>query len=64
MQISDEKALTEIIERVMAANPQSVADYQSGKKKAFGFLMGQIMKETRGQANPQIVTQLLQRKLS
>lgn len=64
VQISDEKALTEIIERVMAANPQSVADYQSGKKKAFGFLMGQIMKETRGQANPQIVTQLLQRKLS
>lgn len=64
VQISDTGALEEIVMKVLAANPQSVADYQAGKEKAIGFLVGQVMKETKGQANPGIVNQLLKKKLS
>lgn len=63
VQISDEKELTVLIERILADNSQSVADYRQGKKKALGFLVGQIMKETKGQANPGKVNQLLRQKL-
>ena len=59
VQISDEGAIKAIVERIVAANPQSVADYKSGKEKAIGFLVGQIMKETKGKANPGLVNQLL-----
>ena len=62
-QISDEDTLSLIIGTVLANNPKSVEDYLSGKKKALGFLMGQIMQETKGQANPQMVNTLLQNKL-
>ena len=62
-QISDEDTLDGIINTVLAANPQSVQDYHSGKKKALGFLVGQIMKETKGQANPQLVNKMLEEKL-
>ena len=63
-QISDEGALLGIIDDVIAANPQSVEDYRAGKDKAIGFLVGQIMKATKGQANPGLVNQLLKGKLA
>jgi len=63
-QISDEGALHGIIDTVISANPQSVEDYKAGKDKAIGFLVGQIMKATRGQANPGLVNQLLKEKLA
>ncbi len=58
-QISDTGALETIIREIIAANPQSVQDFQAGKKKAVGFLVGQTMKATKGKANPQLVNQLL-----
>jgi aspartyl-tRNA(Asn)/glutamyl-tRNA(Gln) amidotransferase subunit B len=63
-QISDEGALHGIIDGVIAANPQSVEDYRAGKERAIGFLVGQIMKATKGQANPGLVNQLLKEILS
>jgi aspartyl-tRNA(Asn)/glutamyl-tRNA(Gln) amidotransferase subunit B len=59
VQISDEGAIRAIVEKVIAANPQSVADYRAGKEKALGFLVGQVMRETKGKANPTLVNQLL-----
>lgn len=59
VQISDEGALLKIVVEVMDNNPQSIEDYKNGKKKAVGFLVGQIMKATKGQANPQIVNKLI-----
>jgi len=64
VQISDEGALLGIIDDVISANPQSVEDYRAGKEKAIGFLVGQIMKATRGQANPGLVNQLIKEKLA
>ena len=63
-QISDEGALLAIIDSVLTANPQSVEDYRAGKDRAIGFLVGQIMKATKGQANPGLVNQLLKEKLA
>lgn len=62
-QISDTGALLQIVERVIEENPGPVEDYKQGKKKAIGFLVGQVMKATRGQANPQKANQLLREKL-
>lgn len=59
IQISDEGAIRPLIEKVISLNPQSVADYKAGKERAIGFLVGQVMKETKGKANPQLVNQLL-----
>jgi aspartyl-tRNA(Asn)/glutamyl-tRNA(Gln) amidotransferase subunit B len=64
VQISDEGTLLKIISEVLDANPQSVEDFKNGKNKAVGFLVGQLMKATKGQANPQIVNQLLNQELS
>ena len=58
-QMSDEGANKETVQKVVDANPQSIADYKAGKDRAIGFLVGQIMKETKGKANPQIVNKLL-----
>ncbi len=63
-QVNDEGALEETIRSVVAANPQSVADYKAGKKKAIGFLVGQTMKAMKGKANPGLVNQILTRILS
>jgi len=63
-QISDEGALLGIIDDVISANPQSVEDYRAGKDRAIGFLVGQIMKATKGQANPGLVNKLLKEKLA
>ena len=59
VQITDEGALQEIVNRVVENNPQSVADYKAGRDRAIGFLVGQIMKETKGKANPGIVNKML-----
>jgi aspartyl-tRNA(Asn)/glutamyl-tRNA(Gln) amidotransferase subunit B len=64
VQVSDEASLIPIIDKLMAANPKQVEEYRSGKTKVMGFFVGQVMKETKGQANPQIVNELLQEKLS
>ena len=59
IQISDESALTEIIEKILSENEQSMLDYKNGKDRAIGFLVGQIMKASKGKANPQIVNKML-----
>ncbi|MEC0243985.1 Asp-tRNA(Asn)/Glu-tRNA(Gln) amidotransferase subunit GatB [Paenibacillus dokdonensis] len=64
VQISDEGAIKAIVEQVVAANPQSVEDYKAGKQKAIGFLVGQVMKESRGKANPAMVNKLLEEVLA
>lgn len=61
--VSDQGALRTVIEEVIAANPQSVADYQSGKEKAIGFLVGQTMKAMKGKADPAGVNELLKELL-
>jgi aspartyl-tRNA(Asn)/glutamyl-tRNA(Gln) amidotransferase subunit B len=61
--ISDSSALAEVIERVVAGNPAAVADYHAGKVQALKFLTGQAMKETRGQANPAVLQQMLEERL-
>ena len=63
VQISDTSALESIVDDVILKNPQSVDDFKQGKKKAVGFLMGQIMKATKGKANPRVVNGILLKKL-
>jgi aspartyl-tRNA(Asn)/glutamyl-tRNA(Gln) amidotransferase subunit B len=62
-QSSDTSALEKIIDEILAANPKQIEQYRSGKKTMIGFFVGQIMKASRGQANPQLVNELLVRKL-
>ena len=62
-QISDTAALEKIIDEVLAANPKQVAQYRSGKTAVLGFFVGQVMKASRGQANPAAFNELLKRKL-
>ncbi len=64
LQISDAGELDQIVEEVISNNPGPVSDYRGGKKQALGFLVGQIMKATRGKANPGLVNQLLRDKLA
>lgn len=63
-QISDTSQLEGIVKEILAANPQSVQDYHGGKDRAFGFLVGQVMRATKGQANPALVNKILKEKLS
>ena len=62
-QVSDEEALTRIVAKVIAANPEQVAKYRAGKETLLQWFVGQVMRATRGQANPQIVRELLQERL-
>ncbi|MGE5389865.1 MAG: Asp-tRNA(Asn)/Glu-tRNA(Gln) amidotransferase subunit GatB [Deltaproteobacteria bacterium] len=62
-QISDQDTLIKVIDEVIAANPSVVEDYRNGKDKALGFLVGQIMKATKGQANPGVLNSLLRERL-
>ena len=62
-QISDAKELEDIVNRVITDNPQPVADFRQGKEKAQGFLVGQIMRATKGRANPALVNKLLRERL-
>jgi aspartyl-tRNA(Asn)/glutamyl-tRNA(Gln) amidotransferase subunit B len=63
-QVSDTGELEGIVAQVLAANPEQVAQYRSGRDKVFGFFVGQVMKATRGQANPGVVNDLLKSKLA
>ena len=63
VQISDEGAIVAIIEGILAKYPDEIAQYLEGKEKVFGFFIGQIMKETKGKANPQVVNALLRKLL-
>jgi len=63
VQISDTSELEKVITEVLAANEKSVNDFREGKQQAFGYLVGQVMAKTRGQANPKIVNELLKEKL-
>ncbi|MCL5666641.1 MAG: Asp-tRNA(Asn)/Glu-tRNA(Gln) amidotransferase subunit GatB [Patescibacteria group bacterium] len=63
-QVSDEAAIGEAVDRVIAANEKAVADYKAGQQKSFGFLVGQTMKELKGKGNPQVINELLKQKLS
>ena len=62
--VSDESALGPVIDAVLAANPQQVETYRGGKEGVLGFLVGQVMRETQGKANPAVVNRLLREKLS
>jgi aspartyl-tRNA(Asn)/glutamyl-tRNA(Gln) amidotransferase subunit B len=63
-QVSDEASLSAVVDKILAANPKQLEEYRSGKTKVLGFFVGQVMKETKGQANPQIVNELLLKKLA
>ena len=63
-QVSDEGALRGLLEILLNNNPKQVEQYRTGKTQIKGFFVGQVMKETKGQANPQIVNQLLEELLN
>ena len=63
VQITDTKAIEAIVDAVIAANPKPVEDYKGGNEKSIGFLVGQVMKQSKGKANPGVVNQLLKEKL-
>ena len=63
VQSSDMSALEQIIDELIAANPKQVEQYRGGKKTMIGFFVGQVMKASKGQANPQVVNELLAKKL-
>ena len=63
VQISDEGAIREVVAKVLENNPQSIEDYKAGKNKALGFLVGQAMKETKGQANPGMLNKMILEEL-
>ncbi len=63
-QVSDEGELNAVIEKVIQSNPDPVKSYRAGKEKAIGFLLGQVMKATKGQANPQVINKLMKDALS
>ena len=64
VQLSDPAQLLPIINEVLDSNAQSIEDFKNGKDRAVGFLVGQIMKQTKGKANPAVVNQLLQTELA
>ncbi len=64
VQISDEGAIAAVVDQIVSNNPQSVADFKAGKDKAVGFLVGQVMKETKGKANPGLVNKLILDRLN
>jgi aspartyl-tRNA(Asn)/glutamyl-tRNA(Gln) amidotransferase subunit B len=64
VQISDSSAIDNIVSKILADSPAEVQAYKSGKTKLLGFFVGQVMKETRGQANPKMVNEILKKKLA
>lgn len=62
--ISDEGAIKEIVAKIVDSNPNQVAAYRGGKEQLFGFFVGQVMKETKGRANPQVINKLLKDALN
>jgi aspartyl-tRNA(Asn)/glutamyl-tRNA(Gln) amidotransferase subunit B len=63
-QVNDTEALEKAVDAVLERNAQSVTDYKAGKQNAFQYLIGQVMKETKGKANPQMVSEILRQKLA
>jgi aspartyl-tRNA(Asn)/glutamyl-tRNA(Gln) amidotransferase subunit B len=63
IQIQDETEILQAIEKAMEASPKQVEDYRKGKEKLFGFFVGEVMKQTKGKANPKLVNELLNKKL-
>ena len=63
IQISDEGLIGSVIDKIISGNPGVIDDYKKGKKNALTFLVGQVMKETKGKANPKMVNELLKEKL-
>ena len=63
VQVSDTSAIEKFCEQAIAANPRSVQDYKAGKAAALNFLKGQVMKLSKGKANPNVVGEILERKL-
>jgi aspartyl-tRNA(Asn)/glutamyl-tRNA(Gln) amidotransferase subunit B len=64
VQVSDASAIDPIIDEVIAASPQQLAQYRAGKEALFGFFVGQVMKASKGKANPKVVNERLREKLS
>jgi Asp-tRNAAsn/Glu-tRNAGln amidotransferase B subunit (PET112 homolog) len=62
-QVSDSNELQKMVDETLAENPQSIADFKAGKDRAVGFLVGQIMKKSRGKANPAMINEMLLKKL-
>jgi aspartyl-tRNA(Asn)/glutamyl-tRNA(Gln) amidotransferase subunit B len=63
-QVSDDKLIENIILQVLEENPEEVSAYRNGKEKLIGFFMGQVMRASKGKANPQVITKILQDKLN
>jgi Asp-tRNA(Asn)/Glu-tRNA(Gln) amidotransferase B subunit len=63
LQVSDEGAIADIVAKVLAENPKAAGDVQNGEMKAIGFLVGQVMKQSQGKANPALATQLIKKQL-
>jgi aspartyl-tRNA(Asn)/glutamyl-tRNA(Gln) amidotransferase subunit B len=62
-QLSDSGALDQLCDQVIAANPKPVADFRGGNVASLNFLKGQVMKLSKGKANPQVVGEILERRL-
>ena len=63
VQIEDDSLIEELVVKVLEENPQSIEDIKNGKNRAFGFLVGQVMKASKGKANPQMVNKIIEEKL-
>jgi aspartyl-tRNA(Asn)/glutamyl-tRNA(Gln) amidotransferase subunit B len=63
IQISDSSAIEGYVDEVIAAHPDEVARFRGGEKKLTGFFVGQVMKKSRGKANPKLVNELLAKKI-
>jgi aspartyl-tRNA(Asn)/glutamyl-tRNA(Gln) amidotransferase subunit B len=63
-QISDRGAIEKMVDQVLEANRDKVEEYKNGKTKLFGFFVGQVMKASRGKANPKLVNEILKERLS
>jgi aspartyl-tRNA(Asn)/glutamyl-tRNA(Gln) amidotransferase subunit B len=63
VQVTDADAITEVVKQVVSDHEQEVSDYRAGKTKLFGFFVGQVMKATRGKANPKMVNEILKKEL-
>ena len=63
-QITDSREIEKVISKVIDVNADKVNEYKSGKDKLFGYFVGQVMQETKGKANPQVVNEILKKKLA
>lgn len=63
IQVTDTDAIAEVVKKVLSEHPKEVSDYKAGKIKLFGFFVGQVMKATRGKANPKMVNEILKKRL-